>query len=600
VPEVPLYNNGESLKFGRLPLPVLDRENRGSAGVNYGGVQRGIGQVVQSADGLTRAMAPVLLNPNMFDGERQGLEALGKGVQAVGAMFQEVVEREAQAKNYADLADAEMAMNQELANFETWKQANLARPESWREEWQRRLTDLGKRFDKNETWSPVVKQKLGVEFGRFAGQSGIRIGTDATKATFARASEALGARFEMSVLNKDLEGAKAAKAESVAMGLETPERAAVDLFKANRGVARLELQEAIKTMPSVVLSFLGTKGDAETRRTGDTETNAATGVPISGGTADGTGVPNYIRDLTEAEKVEARDLATASLFDQKRNLLNLGTQEIKAGHIKNAQELEAWIETNDPTVVLDAADYEHLEEVIAGNRPLNQDTDWNEAVAAITQFPVKAPEAEKRKQEAYLKSQFDRRFDGPVKAELYEMLEERLQEYDDAKAADFRDIVEMSESMLKTGKFGKVTAQALDEKGRVMVETHNRTYIPKEVPGWRLFSPSTWGTTRPGTIVDAVTERNIQTPKMAVDPKLLAEAEAKRRHALKTLQTWIKEQKLPPSRAEVIKKWDEVTGTTTAANEAEAYINTGTGLDNALFGFPPADAAQGLRDMMKQ
>ena len=50
----------------------------------------------------------------------------------------------------------------------------------------------------------------------------------------------------------------------------------------------------------------------------------------------------------------------------------------------------------------------------------------------------------------------------------------------------------------------------------------------------------------------------------------------------------------------MLKKWDEITGATTSASEAEEYINAGSGLDNALFGFPPAEAAQGLRDMMKK
>jgi hypothetical protein len=534
--------------------PVLDHVGRPS--VNFGGVVRGIDQVSQSAAGLARAVAPVLMDPRLFDGENRGLQALANGVADVGAPFLKYAERAAQAKNYADMADAEHAMNRERADFETWKQANLARPESWRQEWQRRLADLGKRFDKNETWSPLVKQKLRVEFGRFAGQSVIRVFTDATKATFARASEAVGAKFEMSVLNKDFEGAKAAKVDSVAMGLETPEQAAVDLLKASRGIARLELQEAIKTMPSVVLSFLRTKGDAETRRPGDTETNAAAGAAAGGATDEGGGgggrggegagvpsvgaeaagaaaggggrgragagkkileVPDYIQELTDAEKVEARDLATASIFDQKRNLLNLGTQEIKAGHIKNGRDLQDWIETNDSTVVLDETDFSHLESVIAGARPLNQDADWNEAVAAITHFPVNAPEAEVRKREAYMKMEFDKRFSGPVRTELYQMLNERLLEFDDAKTVVFRDIIALSETMLREGKFGPVSPLPQSTNGQA----------PKD---------NIFGTAAP------------------------AGPEARRRAALKELHDWIHAQPVRPTRAEVFKRWQEITG----------------------------------------
>ena len=575
---IPLPNGGESLKFGKLPGPVLDHVDRGS--VNFSGMVSGLGQVMQSAEGLSRAMAPVLMNPRMFDGERQGMEALGQGVQALGSLFKEVAEREAQAKNYADMADAEVVMQGELADFETWKQGRLGNPETWGAEWERRLGKLAERFDKQEGWSPLVQQQLGLSFGRFVGQSKIRVGTDATKAQFARAGAAANARFDTAIFNNDLEGAKAAKADEVALGLTVPEQAVLDIQKAQRNIGHQKLLEDIKSMPSTVLSFLA---EPVTEKT-----------------------PEYIRDLNAAQKVEATSLATASLFDTKRDLLSRATQEIKSGGINDASTLEEWVKKWDTMANLDAGDLDHLESVMGNARPKNQDADWNEAVRVISSVPLTGTEAQRAKSVAYLKLQFEQAFDGPVLAELNSLLDEHVSRGSEARAGVLKDVIDASDKMVKEGKFGDIYKADLDAQGRALVDTPNQTYIPNEVRERGWYNPRRWlesvldggPVMRPGTVEDIETEKDVPVPRKVIDPIAEAKAQGLRKRSLQELQEWIAQQPVYPGRDQVMRRWNEITGSTRAAADAASFQQNST-LDPSLFG-PATSTADQLRKMTQE
>lgn len=550
--EIPLYNRGESIKHDGLPAPVLDNQRRPQ--VDLGGMSAGIGRVMRAAEDLASASAPVLVPQSIATSQARGMDALGEGVQRIAGVLQELEQRKLEAKNYADLADAQNQMDQAYASFTKWRSQpeNIGNPDSWEGEWKRQHEALSKALRSNKSYSPMVQDRLAVELQRFGGKTAIDVATDSLKAHLQRGSAAAEAKFQMAEMNGDVQGMIAAKAEQSRFNGQPPEVAAAEVMAAKD---RIEKKARAQSLDNLI---------AQNPR-------EAVGLFSQNDT-----LSEYKLEPSERESYLHK---AQSVFAFRENQAVEGIKNgIARGDIVKPEDLEPWrVDISDAT-------HAELVGVLNRSRPVNQDADWNGAFAAIKAFDVNAPDEVRAKNEAELRTQIGIRFNGAYEKELNDALTERLNAGDDAQNADVKDIADLSERMLKRGDFGPVTSVST-----TLAEKKTVYEIPATV-GW------IWK--RPGTADDAKKVEKMQ-PVVTLDPEKQSTAEGKRRDALRALEAWRKSQKVPPSRQQLFDHWNAITGAATSSNEVDSYLQSDPQLDNALFAFPPEEAAATLRDKMK-
>ncbi len=226
---VPLFNDGQSRPAPRGPKQARMPDKSGS-----------ISTASLDTRGVSQAMLQASQQPtiplNAFQGDAIAGEAWGNALQNIGAVIGKVAEDRMQAKNYADLADAEGYMNTQLSEFEKEKQANINNPDSWGGLWQKKFQGIQKTIETNKNYSPFVRERLRNHLVRWGSSAAINIEGDATQATFARAKQSSEANFLSAIDAGDLEGARRAKQVQVDMGLIVPEKANYDLTQGGKQI----------------------------------------------------------------------------------------------------------------------------------------------------------------------------------------------------------------------------------------------------------------------------------------------------------------------------------------------------------------------------
>jgi hypothetical protein len=432
---IPAFNGGQAPKLGRLPGPVLDRVDRGS--VNFSGMVRGLDQVQRSAEGLARAAAPVLMDPNMYAGELRGSEAVARGVAVVGEVIGKIAQHEAEAKNSADVADAELAMNRELTEFETWKgdPENMARPDIWAGEWNGRLSRLAEKFDKREDWSPDAKQRLGTAFTQFVGQSEMRVRVGAQRAQFGRAAKAADARFQIAESKGDVAGMVAAAEEEARFTGDPPEVAAAKVLDGKQRVHAKQRADHMATKPRDYEALM--HKPAEER-------------------------PEYMRDMDEGEMARDRAQIPGVLAGKRAAEIDLIKDDLRKGELVTGMQLYRRLRDGlyDPDRMLSGEDVRQIHKII--NAPKANDPSAFVAMQArISDFDPADGDLGAANLKAEIRLHFDgdhedallKRFDETLKAPLNDMTR--------AKNGVFKEI----DAHLSNGFFGAwmVPAYALTE-----------------------------------------------------------------------------------------------------------------------------------------
>lgn len=515
MPELPFF---QPKRVADLPGTVLDRERRpqadfrGAAGAansvanaigDLGNTQqRGVARLQQSSARAGDALQPQgipampLMDPRMYQGQAQGSQALAQGMQAVGRVFGEIYQRRLDAKNYADQAQAENVMNQAFAEFEQWKMKEaLANPESWGAEWQKRADAVIQTLGSNKSYSPMLKERLAADAPLWQSRTMIRVETDATKAEFMRAAEASKARYQMAIENNDFNAARAEKENSIALGLETPEAAALDLQRGQNRIHDSVRNDLVAQDPRLVIDFLGMPEDSR---------------------------PDELKGLTPTEETALREQSLSSIDRGKATIIAQVRDDISTGKLTTANE---WYNPlirhkYDPQGLLsddevlafggqigkvgnDPAAYEKMHSVIAGYD--------------VTQDPS-------GRNMAQLQTQIDMQFQGEFATQLKQKLKDAATKQRDAFDGEFDAALKEVDATMNAGGFGVW-----------QVPASNVTWDDK-LQSWTRTREAWEGVGEPVRVQVAQDDARKLTDKAFKDGQLVEDVSAKNRAAQQAAQ----------------------------------------------------------------
>lgn len=195
---VPHFNGGEQPGVSQPNAPVLDREARPR--INASEIMGALGASAQSFANFAVAQPtmPVGAFNGQFAGAQAIVEGLGNLTQALGG----IALKRQEAKNYADVAEAETQMAALLEEQENFK-ARSPDPETWGANWTKLVEGYGKAYSGRSDLSPAAREEIDVRLSRFATLGTLRVEGDATRATFARARKAGLAKIEVAVASGD-------------------------------------------------------------------------------------------------------------------------------------------------------------------------------------------------------------------------------------------------------------------------------------------------------------------------------------------------------------------------------------------------------------
>lgn len=206
MPRFPLFNDGQMPKTTvQGPEPTLDREKRPR--VDYRGVVDALGQNARAAVQLGEAAQMPDIPLDAMAGKFRGLSKLGAGISDLGSALGAVAEAQADIRNYKDIQEAEMAMDQLASDFEEWKMENPD-PSTWEAEWDRRI-DTFQQDIEGRGLSPLARDRVNGSFSRFKTGGGIKVKTEATRQLFQEASQLGLARAQVAADQGDYDGAMA-------------------------------------------------------------------------------------------------------------------------------------------------------------------------------------------------------------------------------------------------------------------------------------------------------------------------------------------------------------------------------------------------------
>lgn len=215
MPTIPTIALSQLKPLPNTPDPVLDREKRPTMDLSG---------VMQAAGRLGKAGMMPDINPAPFVAEAGALDAVGRAVTQAGGILEAHAMKRMEAKNDADLADAELALKNEQADFENWKMEN-PNPDTWGPEWERRGHEALQTQLSNEHLSRSGREALALQGKRWLGNSLLDVSRDSTKATYARAASSVRAEYERAVAAGDFAGAEAAAAKGEEKGYFFPHQA---------------------------------------------------------------------------------------------------------------------------------------------------------------------------------------------------------------------------------------------------------------------------------------------------------------------------------------------------------------------------------------
>lgn len=544
--EVPIYQKGRAPRTGspvmapetsrapsQIEIPRMGRVQAATSRVNTGRL------AAVAADAMEQPKIPL----GTFDGERRAGMAWGAAAQQVGGLLGELAEKKARIVQAGAMAEAELEMRSSFAEFQN-EIAKNPNQETWLPSWQKRAQALEKSIFGSGRLAPDAEAQMRLRFGQFAGNAEIELSHNATMMEVRRAKQSV-----QNLVDDHVAGGRFNEAaQAVALGLPqagaTPEEVDGIMMDLARKQRDSDIDGLIKTAPRAAFDLLNETDEAKK--------------------------PDFMRGLNAVQAVELKDKATASLFSQKRDLIAVATQEIKAGKIATMDQLQEFVGRVDPDAqILDNGDLGHLQAVANGMAPVNKDEDWNQAYSAIKGLDFTGSEANTMKQLAQLEETIGRKFEGPMQNGLLSLLEKRKKAADSYGESDMATIAKLSEDMLKSGEFGAITRDSEN-----LAKKHSAMVIPPTVG-------SLWWK-RPGTAADAE-KAEWMAPMQLDDPIKRAAAERKRRESLQALEVWKDSQPQPPTLDQLSKRWNEITGTTRSVGAGASVLQRDA---NPLLGLP--------------
>lgn len=194
MPEIPLFNGGETVKTGAIPQMPLDNQRRPRA--DFRGIISGLGQVAQAQGLMAKAAEQPTLNVNMFSGLDEGYQALAKGIKDVGGFLQHYAEKRQEVINDRDVGRARNTMQE--AYVKHLVERDRSRPESWGADFKTRVDGLKSTFAANKGLSQYARDQIANELESFQSSYQGRILIDSTENIHKEAGDQIVAGIERS------------------------------------------------------------------------------------------------------------------------------------------------------------------------------------------------------------------------------------------------------------------------------------------------------------------------------------------------------------------------------------------------------------------
>jgi hypothetical protein len=183
--------------------PVM--EQQAGPRVDASEAVRGIARLTGALSGTT----PVgKVDPNLGQRSAQGVQSIGQGVGDVGSALFDISKRVAEAKNYADEHEHQLAMDREVGEFEKWRMQNPD-PTGWEPAWRERMERFGGQYMAGKNLAPVTQERIKQRLGQFTERRAIQVGVDAMRESVGRATSALNAEYMRAVESGDAGAAQA-------------------------------------------------------------------------------------------------------------------------------------------------------------------------------------------------------------------------------------------------------------------------------------------------------------------------------------------------------------------------------------------------------
>lgn len=395
--------------------------------------------------------------------------AIGGAIAQAGGMLEQIALKRLEAKNYADMAEAETEAQGAMAKHLEWRMRN-PNPETWAANFEETFAKTRSAIE-GRGFAPLVREKLKISLDSLAMKGRIDVGLAATKTEIDRSVSAASAKFSMGVDSGNMETVDAALADFGTLTGAPPE-----VLQEKRAVAMKQIEgKADKKRFDDLLLFIDN----------DPREGAAL-----------IEAHNRTRPFSSAEMLDLQR-ATETSTNRKRGADNGAVKALwKAGQVKTPEDLEAFPYLSDE----DRLDWkEQLTKPV-----LNDSAEYERTLGRIARY--KAADDPTGQGIAELRTTILKRFDTGYEETLKEKLDAKIK----PTAQDLPNDVArawLDEQVFDKNGLGAWKMEKKDEAGKPVLKKREASYSQSIEDGW-FSAPKTVTTKR----------EDVFEPEMVEDP----------------------------------------------------------------------------------
>jgi hypothetical protein len=462
-------------------------------------------------------------------------KAIGGALMETGSFFGVLARKKQDAFDDRTVQEAAAALRMEDDRFELFKEQN---PDTtkWGPEVQRGTDSVLKSYSNVKGLSGDGAQRLGLMTKEWAGRRGLHAEISAIKHDNQRTASAYQANIEDALDRRNFpEAARLAK-ESEDRGYSFPHQTQKVLSDAQK----LEQSDQIGAF------ITANPGEAAKRfREGNVPWNLGEQEKMQWAARSEL-------EFSRRESAYVEDIVTARA----------------EGLITKPDDVNEWKDRLRPSTLA------HLKADIAKGMPKNLNGAWAKAYDRIQELDLSRPDVDWRREEAELRTDFDLLFDGPTKSEINDILTDKIKEFETGAESGMKEVAEIVKKNFDREMYGVFKRPKTNAMGQVLVDEKKQLVVPRD-----------------GDIVNAK-EETVREIAMVEDEVKKEEALGKVNETLKQLERWRKTQKTPPTRDELLNKFNEISEVDIVGGEAELFLNGGKESSMLQFLNVPATEAE--------
>lgn len=254
MPEIPLFNGGQTVKTGAIPQMPLDTQRRPRA--DFRGIVAGLGDVAQAQELMVKAGKQPTLPMDMYAGLEKGYDALAEGIVNVGQMVQKYAEKRQDVANHRDITNGKAEVEGLVSGL--MKGQDASHPEGWQDAFNQATDKWRTEYSARKGISQYVKDEvLGALDAKKAGTQGV-LYANSSEAAFKQSRAATENYVRVKAAAGDLEGVKTAVTEAYSKGIFNLEWSADTVARVTAQMGRKTLMDMAENEPGRALYFLNT------------------------------------------------------------------------------------------------------------------------------------------------------------------------------------------------------------------------------------------------------------------------------------------------------------------------------------------------------